>query len=424
MTISGFIGHEVLWWDDGTQSDAYIGDSSNLTSRFRFRGEAKINPLVTAGFTYEWAAVTNSTGGGNQLNGGDDLGASGFATNAGACGTVGIGSSTVGCATTRDATVYMRHAQLGLVKIGQGSTANDNLVLIDLGGMGVAGSPDIANHAGGYILRSNNGTFANAAGINWTGAIRGHESWDNNRRNHVMYETPTLQGFTVQAAVAEDNYWDIALRYAGEFNGVRVAFGIGYQEDSKHNLTTQQFSTVGALCTTNCNMVTTDTKGALSVLHVPSGLFFTGSAGNRELTGLSDGVGTEYAGPDVRYWHIAGGLTRNFFGIGATVLFAEYGEHKGGLAQTAAFGRAGIANTGANLHCVNSTVAQSCDSTVTNYGVGLVQYIDAAAMELFASYKVFELDTNGFTGVNAILNTNNFGTHDFSMFMVGTKINF
>ena len=76
------------------------------------------------------------------------------------------------------------------------------------------------------------------------------------------------------------------------------------------------------------------------------------------------------------------------------------------------------------MHCVNSTVAQSCDSTVTNYGVGLVQYIDAAAMELFASYKVFELDTNGFTGVNAILNTNNFGTHDFSMFMVGTKINF
>ena len=87
-------------WNDGTQSDTYIGDTGNLTSRFRFRGEAKINPLVTAGFTYEWAAVTNNIGGGNQLNNGDDLGPTGAAQNAGlayaGCGQIGSSGSTVG----------------------------------------------------------------------------------------------------------------------------------------------------------------------------------------------------------------------------------------------------------------------------------------------------------------------------------------
>ena len=46
LAISGFVGHTVMWWDDGTQSDMYIGDAGNLTSRFRFKGEAKIRELV------------------------------------------------------------------------------------------------------------------------------------------------------------------------------------------------------------------------------------------------------------------------------------------------------------------------------------------------------------------------------------------
>ncbi len=418
--LTGFVGQEVLYWNDGTQSDAYIGDSSNLTSRFRFTGTAKISPHVTAGFTYEWAGVTNSTGGGNQLNGGDDLGASGAGTGGVGCGTTAIGSSTVGCLTTRDATVWMRHSQLGMVKIGQGSTANDNLVLIDLGMMGVAGSPDIANHAGGYILRSNTGLLSSngvAVGAIWTGAIRGHEAFDNNRRNHVLYETPSIAGFTVQGAVAEDNYWDVALRYAGEFSGIRIAGGIGYQEDTKLNSAVQTFSSVGALCTSNCDVKSTEVKGSLSLMHVPSGLFVTGSAGNRELEGTSGGTpATAYAGPDLRYWHLAGGVSQNFFGIGKTVLFGEYGEHKGGLAQTSFLG----ASTG-TVQCANAT---GCDSTVNNWGVGLVQYVDAAALELFATYKVFSLETNSFAAANGSLNSGRDGVSDIQLFMVGTKINF
>ncbi len=89
----------------------------------------------------------------------------------------------------------------------------------------------------------------------------------------------------MQAAVAEDNYWDVALRYAGEFSGFRIAGGIGYQEDSEFNGGNQLFSAVGALCVTNCDVKSTEIKGSLSILHVPTGLFVTGAAGNRELSG-------------------------------------------------------------------------------------------------------------------------------------------
>jgi hypothetical protein len=60
-------------------------------------------------------------------------------------------------------------------------------------------------------------------------------------------------------------------------------------------------------------------------------------------------------------------------------------------------------------------------SEATHWGIGINQYVDAAAMELFATYKNFSLDANGFTGNNLALNNN---VHDLQLFIVGTRINF
>ena len=387
VTLSGFVAHNVMFWDDGTQSDMYIGDGGNYGSRFRFVGTAKISPNVTAGFLYEFGISNNGIDAHNQLNGGDDLG---------------------GGVALRDTTVWLRHSQLGMVKVGHGSTATDNLVLIDLSGCGGACTPDVGLYGGGMILRGNNGVFAAAAGDAWFRAIRGHESWDTTRRNHIMYETPTLHGFSIQAAVAEDNYWDVAVRYAGEMGGFRIAGGIGYQVDTEHNTGAGGPGLNTVLCTTRCDTKTTDIKGAISVMHVATGLFATFSAGNREIEGGRPLPGV-YTGPDLRYWHVIAGISNNFTGIGRTVLFGEYGEHKGGLAQSAHFG----------LVTAHDLVS---DSKVTAWGIGVTQHVDAAAMELFITYKHFELDATGFTGANAFLN--NGGAADFSMVIVGTRINF
>ncbi len=393
VTLSGFVGHNVMWWDDGHQSDVYFGDGGNYFSRFRFRGEAKITPMVTAGFLYEFGIDNNRIGNMTQQNGGDDL-----PINQG--GAFPVISQNGRNDVLRDSTVWMRHAQLGMIKVGHGSTATDNLVLIDLGGMAGAGTPDTALYIGGFRMRNNAGVFQ-GGNANWGRALTGNESWDTSRRNHVLYETPTLAGFSIQTAVAEDNYWDIALRYAGEFNGFRLAFGIGYQEDSEFNSPANGTSIVtGAnsiLCTATCDAKTQELKGSASVLHVPTGLFLTGAAGQREL----DGMGTAGTS-DLTMWYLAGGVRRNFTGFGDTVLFAEYQETKNGLAQTNAL----VGATGFT------------GDKVTNWGLGVNQYIDAAAMEVFLTYKHFEIDARETaTGLNANLS-------DFDVVIGGARVNF
>ena len=41
LTLSGYVSHQVMYWDDGTQKDFYIGDGGVMGSRWRFVGSAK-----------------------------------------------------------------------------------------------------------------------------------------------------------------------------------------------------------------------------------------------------------------------------------------------------------------------------------------------------------------------------------------------
>lgn len=400
LKISGFVGSQVMFWNDGTQSDMYVGlDGGNIFSRWRFTGSAKISPQLSAGFTYEFGLNQHSITSANQLNGGDDL-----------------GECTNSC--IRDTTVWLKHAQLGMIKIGQGSTATDNLNLIDLGASGSAGTPDLELYNGAFILRSNGGLLA-ATNTTWSDIIRGNESFDTSRRNHVLYQTPTLAGFTLQAAVAEDNFWDVALRYAGEFNGIRVAAGIGYREDTEFN-SANQFNPVptrGDLCDTRCDVKSGSLTGSASVLHVPTGLYVTTAFGHRELSGSTNStVATRYSGPDIDRWMVTAGISKNFFGIGRTVVFGEYTHSQGGMEQSAFLG--GITNYTVNVGGVRTS------SSMEEWGVGISQTIDAAAMELFATYKNFSASADGFLGVSAPLNRNQEGISDFSTVIVGSRINF
>lgn len=392
LTVSGFVGHQVMWWDDGARSDMYIGDGGNIFSRFRFTGTAKISPAVTAGFTYEFGINNNAIGSMNQIMGAD-----------GTTNGDDLGGPATGFGVLRDSTVWLRHNQLGMVKIGHGSTSTDNLVLIDLSGRGSAGTPDIGLYNGAFRL-VRNGVISGVAGsginaVTWNDVFRGGETWDTTRRNHVLYETPTLAGFTVQAAVAEDNYWDVALRYAGEFGGFRLAGGIGYQENTEFNHAgNAQFpSAVTCAAVENCQQKETQLKGSASILHIPTGLFVTGAAGTRDIDNRTSlGVAALNTNSTSNFWHLSAGISQNFFGIGRTVLFGEYSE----------------ANDAARVVFNDAT-----DSKGTHWGLGVTQHIDAAAMEVFATYKSFEADITTTTGKIT-------GLEGMQTVIVGTRISF
>ncbi len=54
-------------------------------------------------------------------------------------------------------------------------------------------------------------------------------------QNVVRYDSPTYGGFSVSASWGEDDMWDVAARYAGEWGGFKVAAAAAYNEVSDPN---------------------------------------------------------------------------------------------------------------------------------------------------------------------------------------------
>ena len=51
----------------------------------------------------------------------------------------------------------------------------------------------------------------------------------------VRYDSPTFAGFSVSASWGEDDDWEVAGRYAGEWRGFKIALGVGYSVNTDEN---------------------------------------------------------------------------------------------------------------------------------------------------------------------------------------------
>ena len=398
LTISGQISTELMYWDDGINDDVYVTGPTQSNSRWRMTGSAKISPEVSAGFIYEFEAFASSSASVNQTNG------NGMTVN-------GTGGDDVGGTghNLREAMAWVEHSRLGRVSMGHGSTAANNIILIDLSGKGMGASNDVRLHSSGFRIAQGNGGYSSAT---WGTFFQGGSGdWLNERNEHIQYRTPTIAGFTVGASFGEDNYWDVALRYAGEFNGIRIAGGIGYSVRSEYNAPAgaDSMPTTGPnagllICTSNCDKELRQLAGSLSIRHMPTGLFFTGAAGDRDME--NDAIGGDFGS---RFFYLSGGIAKNFFGLGDTVLYGEYSEWKGTSQDTTVttFAAPGVVDV--------STGGLSGDK-LTHWGVGIVQHVDAAAMEFWLSYKNYSLDSAIYDGVG--------GAEDLHLIIAGTRIRF
>ena len=54
--------------------------------------------------------------------------------------------------------------------------------------------------------------------------------------NVIRYDSPTFHGFSVSASWGEDDMWDVAARYSGEFNGFKLAVAAAYTDVSSRRL--------------------------------------------------------------------------------------------------------------------------------------------------------------------------------------------
>jgi hypothetical protein len=58
LTVSGWVGQQVMWWDDGRETNAYVTDlGSTLGSHVKFTGQATIMPGWTAGYVLHLEAI-------------------------------------------------------------------------------------------------------------------------------------------------------------------------------------------------------------------------------------------------------------------------------------------------------------------------------------------------------------------------------
>ena len=48
--------------------------------------------------------------------------------------------------------------------------------------------------------------------------------------NGFRYDTPTWAGFSVSTAYGEDDIWDVAVKYAADWNSVKFSAAAGYTQ--------------------------------------------------------------------------------------------------------------------------------------------------------------------------------------------------
>jgi len=374
LQVSGHVHQAIMLWDvdDSTNADSesnvYMFTHNSSRSRFRFKGSAKIDSDWSAGFLIEIGVRANNGFSLNQStpnsNGGLDI---------------------------RHEALYFKSKRLGTVWLGKTSSAVDGITEICLG-CSLFNSPDWSDdlqtfRVGGRTI----GSFGNTA-FRFGGVSRGGFIGDGDRREMVRYISPEVAGFVASAAAGQDDFWDVALRYANEFNGVRIAAGVGYQvsKDATDGLLAASACADGGTTPTSNRDCRTLGMSA-SVQHVATGLYLAGAYGQ-----AVDDLALVGNGDEAENWHITAGVKRKLSPIGTTNFWGAY---------THAENRIGYA-TGSSTE-------------LTKWGFGIDQAIDAAAMQIYIMYYHTEADNNG-----AIAGLANGEVGSMDAVTVGSRIRF
>lgn len=311
LTLSGVVHKGILYHDaDGMPGDGKLSiyDGTTDPSRIRLDGEAKVSGTWAAGFAIEIAFAGNTARG-------IDIGKALFAID-GADGKNEFQIGETG-STIRHSYAWLS-GPIGKLSIGQQSTATDGVIEVNTSNSYLAGRP------------------LQMGPLNFGGALAGLVvPYDGGRAQALRYDTPTIAGFIGAVAWQDNDSWDAALRWAGEFGGVRLAAGIGYRDQKSQTLVnvinlvdllkldvagshkaasgsvSAMHMATGVFLNAFYSQVRYDLTGELSVL--PPLFAFSFDLGKEKTTGLGVQMGVE----------------KNFFGVGATTLFAEYQQSKG-----------------------------------------------------------------------------------------------
>ncbi|MFT3730864.1 MAG: porin [Hyphomicrobium sp.] len=341
LTVSGWVNEEVMYWNDGTESNVYVGTNKLEQSRVRFVGEAQIVPGWSAGYTLELGINGGSSNTWSQTN------------------VDGSGSNAV---SVRKSSWFIKSKDLGKVTVGQDGTALYH-VLDDADGANTRNFSDAQAAAvaqSGFLLRHNGSTIN---GLTWGNILQGIDNGtvgQDGRRNVVRYDSPTFAGFTVTASWGEDDDWGMSLNFTNVWGDFKVLAKVGYGQNSDENI---GCSTKTA--PTDCEMFGT----AATIMHVPTGLYVYGGYAQNHDNRVAD-LGAPGTEATSSMWFVQGGIEQKWIPLGKTTVFGEYRHDEGGSKDNVTFNGAALASTDLNF-----------------VGAGVVQHIDPAEMDFYVIYR-------------------------------------
>jgi hypothetical protein len=384
LTVSGVVNEALLAWDDGRESNVYVVTNEEYQDRFRFAGEAEITKGWKAGYLIEIGIrgsredrVNQDTANGSNPDGRDGV-------------------------STRHSAWWLSSKDYGKLWAGLTSDAADGITEINL-----ANTNHFASSNKQYLGDSgNNGFFAlhngQRSNIKWglfaSPPGLAQQPGEGHRENLIKYETPTIAGFVGSAAWGEDDLWNLALRYKGEFSGFKFAAGIAYSEVNGGN-------------PNNIKRGISDTNElglSASLQHSESGLYVTGAYGHLEDENLPSAFDKE-----TDFYFIQAGIERKFIPVGKTTLFGEYWNIDRGT------GDIGGSLQSANVPGFPAGFVGG--TSLEGWGLGLNQNF-SEFFDLYLLYNHVSADFNVVTAGGAQLG--NVSVDDFDYVVGGAQIKF
>ena len=358
LRIDGQVHRAVLIGATRQNTEVLHVDGDQSSTRLRFRGDAGLGGGWKVEARIEFEIENNDSNGTRDSNPNfDDF-------------------------NLRKARIRFSHKRWGAISIGREDTATNGIAEIDFAGT-VAMYADVETVGGGFLHARNTAQQTGSVGGTTVAAAWNHFD-GSSRRDLIRYDTPKFWGAWVSVSHANGDRLSIAIRYVGSFFGIKtLKWGAGFGYDY---LPGQGASAPGSgFIAGDATGPRQQYAGSTSLMHTPTGLIVTFAMGTQVRGGAAR------RNPISMYLK-AGWQTKALFrSLGKTTFMADVFR----------------------AHHVNAS-----DDDFKGFGVGVVQKIDRAALEIYAVYRFYDLVIGRAANAAA---RNQSSIH---VFMVGSRMKF
>ncbi|MEN8728197.1 MAG: porin [Desulfuromonadales bacterium] len=249
--------------------------------------------------------------------------------------------------------VSLDSKRFGKISLGRGFTASYGTASADLSGTGVIATSTVADLSGGMLFRQrSDDSLTDIRIFNAFNDFNGLS-----RKNRLRYDTPKFHGAHLAVSAVSDDRYDAGLYWGGQGYGFKAAAAAGIA-DLNEDDTDYQYT------------------GSFAILHEETGLNLALSTGGKKRDDQDDATNL----------FVKAGWLANFFSVGKTAFSIDYTIGEGLPVE---------------------------DDDTESYAATVVQRFDKYGTELFAIYRLYELDRDEEPNV-----------HDIGVASMGARVKF